>query len=101
MFHGSAPYALLAEHAHIKVYFADKHSPWQKGAVENMNGLLRQYLPKGESLGHYTKDQLHVIAEKLNNRPRECLGWRTPNEAWAETAKQNVHLISELANSKT
>ena len=85
-----AEHALLAANICIQVYFADAHSPWQKGAIENANGLLRQYLPKGTNLANYTQAELNVIAEKLNNRPRECLGWRTPNEAWAEVLRQNA-----------
>jgi IS30 family transposase len=67
------------------------HSPWQKGAIENANGLLRQYLPKGTNLAKYTQAQLDEITEKLNNRPRECLGWKTPNQAWAEVVQQLLH----------
>ena len=47
-------------------------------------GTSPQYLPKGTSLANYTQAQRDVIAEKLNNRLRECLGWKTPNEVWAE-----------------
>ena len=79
-----AEHARLTSDTGVDIYFADAHSPWQKGAIENANGLLRQYLPKGTNLANYTQAQLDEIAEKLNNRPRECLGWRTPNEAWAE-----------------
>ena len=85
-----AEHALLAANLDIRVFFADAHSPWQKGAIENANGLLRQYLPKGTNLANHTQAQLDVIAEKLNNRPRECLDWRTPNEAWAEVVTQNA-----------
>ena len=85
-----AEHALLAANLDIRVYFADAHSPWQKGAIENANGLLRQYLPKGTNLANHTQAQLDVIAEKLNNRPRECLDWRTPNEAWAEVVTKNA-----------
>ena len=84
-----AEHARLTSDTGIEVYFADAHSPWQKGAIENANGLLRQYLPKGTNLAKHTQAQLDEIAEKLNNRPRECLGWRTPNEAWAELLVQN------------
>ena len=84
-----AEHALLAANACIQIYFADAHSPWQKGAIENANGLLRQYLPKGTNLANYTQAELDTIAEKLNNRPRECLGWRTPNEVWAELVRQH------------
>ena len=86
-----AEHATLAANLCIDVYFADAHSPWQKGAIENANGLLRQYLPKGTNLANYTQAELNVIAEKLNNRLRECLGWRTPNEVWAEMVKKTLH----------
>ena len=86
-----AEHATLAANANINVYFADAHSPWQKGAIENANGLLRQYLPKGTNLANHTQAQLDVIAEKLNNRLRECLDWKTPNEVWAELVKKTLH----------
>ena len=88
-----AEHAKLAANANISIYFADAHSPWQKGAIENANGLLRQYLPKGTNLAKHTQAQLDVIAEKLNNRLRECLDWKTPNEVWAEMVN-NVALKS-------
>jgi transposase, IS30 family len=87
-----AEHALLAQNVGLHIYFADAHSPWQKGAIENANGLLRQYLPKGTNLSIYSQAELDEIAEKLNDRPRECLGWRTPNEVWAEILKQNEAL---------
>ena len=86
-----AEHATLAVNANIRIYFADAHSPWQKGAIENANGLLRQYLPKGTNLANHTQAQLDVIAEKLNNRLRECLDWKTPNEVWAEMVKNTLH----------
>jgi transposase, IS30 family len=86
-----AEHALLALNAGIEVYFADAHSPWQKGAIENANGLLRQYLPKGTNLANHTQAELDVIAEKLNNRLRECLDWKTPNEVWAEMLQKALH----------
>jgi transposase, IS30 family len=86
-----AEHATLAANANISIYFADAHSPWQKGAIENANGLLRQYLPKGTNLANHTQAQLDVIAEKLNNRLRECLDWKTPNEVWAELIQKTLH----------
>jgi transposase, IS30 family len=86
-----AEHAKLSANLCIDVYFADAHSPWQKGAIENANGLLRQYLPKGSNLSLYTQAELDVIAEKLNNRLRECLDWKTPNEVWAELVKKTLH----------
>jgi len=62
----------------VKVYFCDPHSPWQRGSNENTNGLLRQYFPKGSDLSLYSQAHLDKVALRLNQRPRETLGFRTP-----------------------
>jgi IS30 family transposase len=62
----------------MRVYFCDPESPWQRGSNENTNGLLRQYLPKKSDLSQFTQSELDAIALRLNIRPRQTLGFRTP-----------------------
>ena len=68
----------------MRIYFADPRSPWQRGSNENTNGLLRQYFPKGVSLRQYTPADLAEATRRLNSRPRDTLGWRTPAQALNE-----------------
>jgi IS30 family transposase len=78
--------------AGLQVYFADPHSPWQRGSNENINGLLREYLPKGTDLSTTTPAQLQAIADELNDRPRKRFGYHTPREQLAKllTESQRV-----------
>jgi IS30 family transposase len=80
-----AEHQKLAAATDIEVYFAAPRSPWQRGTNENTNKLLRQYLPKKANLAAYSQAELDAIADRLNNRPRKCLGYRTPAECVALT----------------
>lgn len=64
----------------IKTYFCDSYASWQKGGVENLNGLLRQYLPKHTNPNTITNEYIRYIQELLNTRPRKKLGYLTPAE---------------------
>jgi IS30 family transposase len=83
----------MAEHVRftqetgIEVYFCDPRSPWQRGSNENTNGLLRQYLPRTLDLRTLTQADFDAIADKLNRRPRQTLGFRTPSQVLAEVLR--------------
>lgn len=68
----------------IETYFCDPCASWQKGGVENINGLIRQYLPRKTNLATITDSEIKEIQESLNNRPRKSLDYLTPNEIFAE-----------------
>lgn len=79
----------FAGHEHIarksgcQVYFADPYSPWQRGTNENINGLLRQYFPKGSDFSKLNVEAVNRVVAQINLRPRKRLGWKTPYEVYA------------------
>jgi IS30 family transposase len=76
----------------IPVFFADPHSPWQRGTNENANGVLRQYFQKGTDLSRWSRDELEAVATTLNARPRKILRWRSPAEALDAPSQKPVLL---------
>ena len=78
----------FADHKEVKrrlysrFYFADAYASWQRGTNENINGLIREYLPKGCDFRQVSDDHVQNIEDRLNNRPRKRLGFRTPNQGF-------------------
>ena len=68
----------ISEQTGTRVFFCDAHSPWQRGSNENMNGLLRDYFPKGTDLRQVAPEELARVADEINNRPRKTLDWARP-----------------------
>ncbi len=64
----------------VKVFFADIHSPWQRGSNENVNGLLRYFFPRGTNFKNVSQDEVDFVVDLINNRPRKCLGFLSPYE---------------------
>ena len=79
-----AGFKQIAAETHAEYYFADPYASWQRGTNENTNGLIRQYFPKKCDFRTITDEQIQEAMDKLNNRPRKCLGFRTPNEVFLE-----------------
>jgi IS30 family transposase len=81
----------LATATGLRIFFAERSSPWQRGANENFNGLVRQYFPKGTDLSVHSKEHVDQVCKELNTRPRKSLGYLTP-AAILRTEEQAHHL---------
>jgi IS30 family transposase len=73
---------LIAAGLQARIYFAHPYASWERGLVENTNGLVRQYFPKKFDFAKFTEKDLQQVEDLLNNRPRKTLGYRTPNEVF-------------------
>ncbi len=83
-----AEHARIAKKLEVDYFFAHPYHSWERGANENMNGLIRQYLPKGTSFESLTRAEVKWVEWKLNNRPRKRLGYLTPLEYISRLVKQ-------------
>lgn len=73
-------YEQIEKELNCKTYFCDPYCAWQKGTNENTNGLLREFYPKGMDLSNVDEEELQYNLDLLNNRPRKCINYKTPNE---------------------
>ena len=74
----------------VQFYFPLPHQPWRRGTNENTNGLLREYFPKGKDISNLTEEYIQAKVDELNQRPRKCLGYKTPFEVYYSRV---LHLI--------
>ena len=78
-------YKVLEQHFRIKCYFATPYHSWERGSNENLNGLVRQYLPKGMCMKLITQKDCNAIAKELNDRPRKRYDYQTPEELYSRS----------------
>lgn len=77
-----AKHQAIADKLEAKFYFAHPYASWERGLNENTNGLIRQYFPKSRDFKTITQKEIRQVMDKLNNRPRKCLGIKTPNQVF-------------------
>lgn len=80
-----ADHAVVDKALDSTAYFADPFASWQRGSNENFNGLLRQYIPKKRPLSTVTSDELKMIQDRINHRPRKRLGFKTPYQVFHQS----------------
>jgi len=80
----NAEHKIVAKELQLKTYFCHPYHSWEKGSVENIIGLIRQYLPKRTNFSEVSHDSIMAIENRLNNRPRKCLGFSTPKEVFSK-----------------
>ncbi len=87
-----ALHQLIAEEPGIEFYFTDPYRASQRGTNEQSNGLIRRYFPKGTDFNRVSDVEIEMVAYRLKNRPRKCLGWKTPWEVYSGKALPPVAL---------
>lgn len=96
----------LSEILGVPIYFCHPYHSWEKGGVENTNKLIRRYIPKGSDISRYSDEYIQMVEDKLNNRPKKCLNFKTPNEVMKENdlfKKEIKYLLNGIigGNKKT
>ena len=89
----------LSELLRRPIYFCHPYHSWEKGGVENINKLVRRHIPKGSDISQYSDKDIQAIQNKLNNRPRECLKYKTPYEMMKENnqfTKETKYLLNDI-----
>lgn len=81
---------LLEKAVGVTVYKTEPHSPWQRGCIENLNGLIRQYFPKGTRFDDLTRYQISQVERSLNHRPRKRLNYQTPSEVFLQQCQRAI-----------
>lgn len=90
-------HAKIAKELNTTVSFADSYASWQKGAIENTNKLIRQYIPKGTNFNDITDDYIHSVQLRLNRRPRQKLNFSTPKDVFLKSFVVTLHLLVDSA----
>lgn len=85
----------LSEILGLPLYFCHPYHFWEKGGVENSNKLIRRYIPKSSDISRYSDQFIKTVEDKLNNRPRKCLGYKTPKEIMVEN-QQLKYTIDDI-----
>lgn len=91
-----AAHAKISEAIGVRVYFTDPYSSWQKGAIENANGLIRQYIPKGMPFKNVSDSQIRQIQDKINNRPRKKLHFSSPDELFSKNIGGATRYLEQI-----
>lgn len=84
-----AQHERVAEELNLGYYFAHPHAAWERGANENLNGLLRQFFPKHRKLEQVSDHEIALAQNRLNHRPRKCLGYKTPHQVFWKQLHSN------------
>jgi len=82
----------------LKIYFCHPYHSWEKGSVENLNGIIRKYIPKGSDLSEYDKEFISLVEEKCNQRFMKLLKYKTPEEKLKEHRKRKLNAKKQHQN---